>query len=316
MPGPKEPMELAKNWDEQKYQLVLPAYASLKWDGVPLTFKRQDGSITALTRQNEDRSIAVPHLVRLAGFILLTEGASFTAECLIPGAPFKDSSGAIRTDAPQPNVVAKVFDANIQNRPMDSYYTRIRQFEVAAAALDDPALVAVDRRLVETVHQVDEHWDNIKADVPDAEGMMLHKLDKPFQPGKRCWGMGRYKPQPTIDLQVVGFEEAVSEDGIKLGMVGRVNVKLRRRRTVFDGMASRTIVAETIVGVGPGKTSHEERKILWEKYKNDAANRAGDLPLYAEIKYMPDPSYDALRQPTLQRLRTDKTEGDILEYPN
>jgi ATP-dependent DNA ligase len=147
---------------------------------------------------------------------------------------------------------------------------------------------------------------------------MLHKVDKPFQPGKRCWGLGRYKPQPTIDLEVVSFEEAVSEAGEGLGMVGRVNVRLIREWPLGEAPAGWKAVSgdlrnlwEKIVGVGPGKLTHEERTRWWNDY-NVGALSAGNI--YAEIKYMPDPAYEALRQPTVQRLRTDKTVSDVLTY--
>lgn len=327
-----EPMELAKNWDPEKWQKVLPAYAQIKYDGVPLTFIRQGGEILALTRQNEQMT-SVPHMLRWAKFLLLHEGASFTAECLLIGSPFKDSSGAVRRAEPNETIFGFIFDANLQARPKDTYFTRINQMQVAADALKYDAgelpfpFKVAPRILIEKLEQVDKLWDMISSRAPDTEGMMLHSLQKPFQPGKRCWGMSRYKPQPTIDLEVVSFEEAVSEAGEPLGMLGRVNVRLTR---VFPSTEPAAApwhdlgirrdgkrYSEMVVGVGPGKLSHEERKLYWHRSSAGRDERIryynGDQ-LFAEIKYMPDPSYEALRQPTIQRFRTDKTEGDILEY--
>lgn len=315
-----EPMELAKNWDETKAAKVLPAYAQIKYDGVPLTFIRpaDNGPVQALTRQNEV-ALSVDHLLAVAEHILLTPGASFTAECFVPGLPFKDSSGIIRRqgmDEDTRKVIGIVFDANILNRPKETYFTRIRQIE---PMLENGTFLRVaPYKLVSTVEEVDLMWKTLveltKAIGGELEGMMMHSLTKPFAPGKRCWGMSRYKPQPTIDLEVVTFEEAVAgadaeanggpPAGTPLGMVGRVNVHLRRR-------VAGEIVSK-LVGVGPGKLTHQERIDLWQKY--GAGHFPAGMKMYAEIKYMPDPSYDALRQPTVQRLRTDKEEGDVLEY--
>lgn len=113
---------------------------------------------------------------------------------------------------------------------------------------------------------------------------------------------------------VESFEEATANEtidgppkGTPLGRVGRINVVLRRQGRPL-----------AIVGVGPGKLTHDELKALWEAATpiNPALtnNRWPGEKYCAEIKYMPDKSYDALRQPTIQRLRTDKTEGDILSY--
>ena len=321
-----EPMELAKNWDPDKWQKVLPAYAQIKYDGVPLTFIRKDGVVQALSRQNEQMT-SVPHMLNWARFLLLHEGASFTAECLVLGSPFKDSSGIIRRDEPNETIIGYVFDANLMARPKDSYYTRINQMKIQTAALRYDAgelpfpFIVAPMMLVETVDKVEKVLAGLKERLPDIEGIMLHSLQKPFQPGKRCWGMSRYKPQPTIDLEVTSFEEAVSEAGEPLGMLGRVNVRLNREwgsGRIPDGWTAvpgksdgNQRVWSKVVGIGPGKLSHQDRKDWWELYKRHTSVQDN---LYAEIKYMPDPSYEALRQPTIQRFRTDKTEGDILEY--
>lgn len=340
----KEPMELAKNWDETKASKVLPAYAQIKYDGVPLTFtllaeatlypvvgadedtEWPAGTVVALTRQNEV-AVSVGHLVAIAKQILHTPGASFTAECFVPGLPFKNSSGIIRRQTPDEStrmLVGIVFDANILNRPKETYFTRIRQIE---PLLEGGTFLRVaPYKLVSTVEEVELMWKTLveltTALGGDLEGMMMHSLTKPFAPGKRCWGMSRYKPQPTIDLEVVSFEEAVSEAGEGLGMVGRVNVRLVREWPSPPPAAKgneapwthvRGNVWNKVVGVGPGKLTHTEREQLWTCAQADPDwLPAGKV--FAEIKYMPDESYEALRQPTVQRLRTDKKEGDILEY--
>ncbi|WKV17017.1 hypothetical protein [Nostoc phage NMeng1] len=144
-------------------------------------------------------------------------------------------------------------------------------------------------------------WERLRAKFPHAEGMMLHTCTKPFSPGKRAPGMLRYKPQPTIDLRVESWEEAVSEDGTPLGMVGRCNVLLNR--VMSDG-----VTRQSRIGIGPGKLTHDERTAIWNKFRE-----SGYRPI-VEVKYMPDPTYDALRQPTIQRIRDDKEKADVLSY--
>lgn len=314
-----EPMELAKNWDPAKANKVLPAYAQIKYDGVPLTFTRpaDNGPVVALTRQNE-QALSVPHLLEVAELLLNTPGASFTAECFVPGLSFKNSSGIIRRQTPDADTAlirGVIFDANPMNRPKDAYMTRFKQMEVLITPLNGTGFQIAPYKLVSTVEEVEIMWETLQqltklAGGAELEGMMMHSLTKPFAPGKRCWGMSRYKPQPTIDLQVIRYVEAVSEAGDPLGMLGRVEVALRRR---IDGN-----VVSSEVGIGPGKLSHDERKAIWQAATPVLASGLGPrtpaTKTFAEIKYMPDPSYDALRQPTVQRLRTDKEEGDILEY--
>lgn len=321
-----EPMELAVNWNERNANRVLPAYAQPKYDGVPLTFIRRSGDlVVALTRQNTECQ-SVPHLLEAASLIITKVGGSFTAECLVPGLSFKDSSGIIRRkdpDAETARVIGLVFDANLMCNARETYHIRIKQILHVLAALNaqnniigtPKVFLAVPMFTVQDIRGVLSAFELYNGRIKNLEGMMLHSMAKPWKPGTRAIGMSRYKPQPTIDLEVVSFEEAISEAGDGLGMIGRVNVRLRRR--LPDGT-----VRESIVGIGPGKLTHKEREDWWTgrlpgmtpstcPIKNV---RSAPDQLFAEIKYMPDAAYDALRQPTVQRFRTDKTEGDILEY--
>jgi hypothetical protein len=111
------------------------------------------------------------------------------------------------------------------------------------------------------------------------------------------------KPVPTIDLLVVGFEEAHSEDGNPLGMVGRVNAEYNTMGFDTEG----AVHNYQIIGVGPGALNHTERKNLWRMYKQGKFT-----PRIAEIRYMRDDSYDALRQPTFKQWRDDKVNPDVL----
>jgi ATP-dependent DNA ligase len=315
-----EPMELAKNYDPKHADKFLPGYMQVKYDGVPLTYERQsDGTVIALTRQREQVK-SVPHLIeQITPLLSLRAGSSVTAECFVPGQPFKVSSGIIRRQTPDEDtqkITGVIFDANIEGHSKETYYIRYTQvlralpIIMVSHEIHKPDIgfgfTLAPSTLVNTIEELEAHYKvMLKEYGAGLEGAMIHKLNKPFNPGKRCWGMCRYKPQPTIDLEVDSYEEAVSEEGDPLGMVGRVNVRLRRQDR-----------PDSVIGVGPGKLTHAERETLWRScVVVDGHGRATPpARIFAEIKYMPDPTYDALRQPTVQRLRTDKTEGDILEY--
>lgn len=114
---------------------------------------------------------------------------------------------------------------------------------------------------------------------------MVRTLQHTYDVAKRSHGMMKLKPKPTADLRVVGFEEAVSKDGTPLGMIGRIVCE-------YKGLH---------IGVGPGKFNHAERISIWNK-------RAGFVGAILEVQYMKDDSYEALRQPTAQQWRYDKTE--------
>lgn len=306
-----ETIELAKNYDPKQVAKHLPAFAQIKYDGVPIRFIREADGVKAYTRQGEVVT-SVPHLATEASAFITNIGGSMTAEVLLPGKPFKDSSGAVRKNLINTDLIGMVFDVDLLNKPETQYAVRMEFYKHLIRTLGIRKLKPVyNLDYCRTDADVESAWEHIRRDFgSDIEGMMLHRTDKPFQPGKRCWGLGRYKPQPTIDLEVISFEEARSEAGEPLGMVGRVNVRLRRLHQ------DRTI-SEATVGIGPGKLSHDERRAIWQtlyKVREDKVLMQFNMPLIAVIKYMPDPSYEALRQPTLQYLRHDKSEGDVLDY--
>jgi ATP-dependent DNA ligase len=157
---------------------------------------------------------------------------------------------------------------------------------------------------VYTQEEAEAAHDAFMLNSPDAEGSVLHSWYKVFQPGKRCWGTQRMKPVPTIDLMVVGFEEAHSVDGAPLGMVGRINAEITTLVPTTMGMQNKA----EVIGIGPGALNHTERKNLWRMWK-----KGQFTPRIAEIRYMRDDSYDALRQPTFKQWRDDKHRPDTRE---
>lgn len=294
-----EPMELAKNVGKlSRY----PAIMQIKYDGVPLAFTNIGGHIVPLTRQNEVAK-SVPHICKFLQPILPKHGDVIIGECLIPGQPFKVSSGAVRKQSPNDRIVCLVWDGCITDR--EAGYAD-RMDAVAAAIRDLPGdvpasvFMVANLGIAKSADDFETKYEQIKDKLKEPpEGLMGHDINKPFNPGKRCWGMTRYKPQPTLDLLVDSFDEAFSEAGEPLGMVGRVNVHL-----VEQGGAS------SVIGVGPGRMTHDERRRVWRAYLDQRGAVPAEYRM-VEVKYMPDPTYEALRQPTVQRFRTDKTEGDI-----
>lgn len=302
-----EAIELVQNYDPDK--AMFPAYVSEKLDGVPLRFVK----ITtfpfwqALTRQNKVAK-GMQHIEVHLPQLITTLGGSITGEMYIRGKAFKDISGLVRDLKPHPELVLHVFDADIHNDPQAPYLARLealrdRLEDWAAAsgkAVSDLPIRLIPGMVVQSPRDAEEAFAAIMNANPTAEGVVLHHVLKEYKPGKRLWSTQRIKPVPTIDLRIVAFEEAVSSDnGQGLGMVGRIIAELN---TLRDGK-----MHTQNIGVGPGALNHAQRKMLWllsttGKYK----------PAIAEIKYMRDDTYDALRQPTFVRWRDDKSSPDAL----
>lgn len=279
-------MMLAKKYDEKR--VSFPCYVSPKYDGVPVVIRYEDGlRATAYTRQGE-----VVHSINhiLAKFDALYQAQQIGADIVYVGElyrhgrPFKDISGEVRKqDGTRADVGIKLFDAFIPDSDMPFHQRLLYTMRAEELIGDHRNIQAADvaecANAAELARTVEYHA------LEGYEGSMVRSRDHKYEVAKRSWGMMKVKPEPTVDLKIVSFEEAVSKEGEPLGMVGRINCE-------YHGQ---------VIGVGPGKLTHGERTAVWR-------DRQHMVGMICEVQYMQDESYDALRQPTFQRFRTDKTE--------
>ena len=299
-----ETIELLKNYEPKK--MPWPAMHQQKIDGVPVLVLKTAGVCRAYTRQRELVK-SIPHILQCCT-ILLQDGDGVVMELHIAGKPFKEISGLVRRSVPCRDLVGHVFDFSPAGQHSGPWVARRAAFidridhatKFAGCLPADLAVQVLPGVIVNGPDEAQEAHDALMLANPDAEGSVLHSLEKPFQPAKRCWGTQRMKPVPTIDLRIVGFDEAVSEKtGLGLSMVGRVNAE-------FTTYTDRHAVTE-VIGIGPGALTHSERKLLWTLWKQGKFK-----PRIAEIRYMRDDSYDALRQPTFKQWRPDKHVADTV----
>lgn len=122
------------------------------------------------------------------------------------------------------------------------------------------------------------------------EGAIIRNCKDIWEEGKRSWGYQKVVDDPTTEVSIVGFDEAISKEGDgSTGIIGRIHA-------IYNGQA---------IGISPGKLSHDERRALWKDTNTRDLLDAGELVLWATVKYKRDPSYEALRQPTFQHWRPD-----------
>jgi hypothetical protein len=213
---------------------------------------------------------------------------------------FKDISGKAKRKAPQDGLLYSLFDYHWSGEPDAPFHSRIQQ---GARLVRDSApsqFDVLDQYPLGSVEDAEKEIKHMQATLPDEEGFVLVHADRTFKPNSRHWDYQKIVVDPMHDLQVVGFEEAISKDGEPLRMVGRINVKYKGE----------------VTGCGPGKLTHKERRQIWELYVLKTAlgpDPSGALwperaSLIATIKAKRDPSYAMMRQPTFQHWREDKDE--------
>ena len=280
----KETIMLAKDYDISKFEPG--CFVSRKLDGVPVRIDIVNGAVQShATRQGEELK-SIDHILTEAARIL--PDGIWVGELYIPHLPFKDISGRVRAHVPCPELILYLYDV-ITEEPYAVRYERLLNIERGT--------------MIRSVYDMWDAWNTTHqifhvgvlesliawaASTAGVEGLVIRPSQSyPDGPGKRSKGFLRYKPKPTLDLAVAGFEEAVSKDGAPLGMVGKVLLHYKGG----------------IIGCGPGKLTHIERTEIF----NDQDKYKGRI---AEIQYMRDDTYTALRQPTFQHWRPDKTEAD------
>lgn len=312
---------LAKGFSEK--HLRFPVLLSRKFDGVPIRIDIDHyGNHTVRTRQGKD----VPSVRNLVQEFIdrcineerdcddVVTPLTLVGEVVQHGngdADFKETSGIVRRQDDQSHRLAiMLFECDVQ----DTFIERHEFMEDFLQHIHGRVHV-VEQIAVENMEQLVQHQQEFNRLFPQAEGLVARNHDDPFTPGKRSWGYQKVLNEPTIDLRIVGVEEAIDKDGNPKGMVGRLIAS-------YKG---------TEIGIGPGRLTHAERTALWEEYQREAYHCCCGSPVdhypdghspvsaadyygfpnrIAQIKYKKDDSYDALRQPTFQHWRDDKSDPD------
>lgn len=210
--------------------------------------------------------------------------------------PFKIVSGKVRAERPCDELTFNLFEytrSDADGAHRWSFSMRWSILMTLAQHLDmkegwtapvRQMRIAEDKR-----HLLQHILDELHQRMPFAEGFVVRHSNDLFVPGKRSWGYQKVVRAPMTDLWIRGAEEATSKDGEPLGMVGRLHAEFRGQ----------------LIGVGPGKLTHTERRELFEAIK-----AGGYAPRLAQIRYKKDGSYDAMREPTFQHWRDDKDEAN------
>lgn len=296
-----EVLMLAKKFDIKK--CTFPVVATEKLDGVAADFYgTYEGDIEVRSRQDKP-ILSVAHIQEWLKH-RLPPTHHLICELYIPGVPFKDVSGMVRKQENNPAIQAHVYDYYMVGGEHLTYKARmnIMAENIGSDVLEDPnsPVRLIPGHYCHVADNLRAYIEKFSQEKPNAEGLVIRDLTGPNSGYKfgRSWGMQKLKNQGTVDLEIHSFEEAIDKDGNPKGMVGRINV-LYHTGASSDGKNEYTDYE--IIGAGPGKMSHAERTKVWKNQK-DYIGRI------AEISYMPDPAYNALREPRFYRWRDDKSE--------
>ena len=309
------PLAKSLNLDYFKEEIVVME----KFDGVPIRVVLGDAGevVASTTRPGEATVSSVQHLVDEAQRVFGDEApCTVVFEVIHPTIKaFKDVSGLVRKDQPCPELIGMVWECD---DGAEFFLQRLRGIDIMTdnvvgdRLLRCPAYVIVAAGDTEAYKEAKDDvrtWSTTPSEY--FEGWIARCTLDPFIPNKRQPGYQKDVIEPTVDLKIVGFEEATANKDVFCEDEGR----LLTAKGQGLGMVGR-IIAEYKggqIGVGPGKLSHDERRELWSEWVHwqgaiASGYKTTKWSRIAEIKHKRDPSYTALRQPTFQHWRDDKTE--------
>lgn len=299
-----ETIPLCQSFDDSK--MVFPAYVSEKLDGVPIrvdVWLNPAGVVNAvaLTRQGKPVGSVSKDVDIFSGAIepYLSAGYLYTFVFEVTHreyTAFKDISGVVRRDEPQGGLLFNLFDYDA--KPFGQT-TGTAKWAHRMFALHNFSHCFPDNFRVIQHHKVKSPdalhlflQNNPYKD--DQEGWVIRSDSATFKPATRHWDYQKIVRDTTIDLLIVGFEEG---KGKNAKAAGRLIAKYKGEN----------------IGIGAGKLTYAERAELF----NQCAVKPHEgqaifwyTPRMATIKYKPDAAYEALRQPTFQHWRHDKTDPD------
>lgn len=316
---------LATSYDPDK--LTFPIEVSVKLDGVAADFYKTPNGWVAQSRQGKPLP-STAHIIRYLNtrFKDTEDNTHIVGELTVMGVDnFKDAGGIIRRQEEDRRIILNIYDVYRIGFENESYETRIGRIKKildwsnqGCHITDGTVTWSFIKRVpvstvVQNMQQLSKQFSGVEKLMASSnafEGFVLRCLrgpDSRYKIGKRSRGMMKYKPKPTLDLEVIRFEEATANKtmtflgeafnkGDGLRAVGRIVVEYKGQE----------------IGVGPGTLTHAERRDLWERYTQSEHYGLGTLKgkgLIAEVEYMLDNSYEALRQPVFKRWRTDKSEA-------
>lgn len=282
---------------------------SEKLDGVPATISWDESGMNVKAVSRQDKPIlSINHILKQMQQLLdISDDTEISGELYIKGKPFKDIGGLVRKQETNENTeqlefwifpeFADKLDLDDLHDGADRRYPHINIIPQDTMTGNHIICQIKDGKWKPSQHFHDFYENeriNSEND-PFFEGYIARKVGTPWLKGKRSNDYLKLIEDPTLDLKVIGFNEAEDKEGKALGRVGSFICEWGKGETC---------------NVGAGKLSHSEAKFIWNRHI-EQPQLLDYSDLIIEVKYKRDPSYTVPRQPTFQSWRDDKDEYDL-----
>jgi len=256
-------IQQCKNYDPKKVQY--PVIAQEKKDGI---FGRWCSKSQNFYTRAGNRVQGLEVLIsELKGY------PDFDGELLIPGLPFFESSGLLRSFKSTPDCKFYVFDMPV---PEDTFITRLQDYHELLNDSNLPHIRPISGKFCDSEAIIEEfYWQTLEL---GAEGIVSKAPYTKYYDGKK-WAVQKRVPAKNAECRITGFVEGGKSFE---GMLGSFLVD-------FNGV-------EVKVGNGSGMT-HELRQKVWDnpdkylgqslklEYKGLTARGSMRSPKFLDIRW-------------------------------
>ncbi len=263
---PEHRIMLAHKFNIAKVEF--PCYVSKKIDGVRAIYK--DGEFFSRGGFVYEGLFFLKNQMQRFGM----HGKILDGELAIPGVPFQESSGLIRSKLEAPKVIFYIFDDITRDLTFEHRLSRLYEHNLKTRESDN--IEVIRHRKVYDHEEINLHY-NRALDL-GYEGLVVKTLDHLYK-NRRSYDWMKLKNISSEDLEVISLEEGT---GKNKGLLGAVVCKYKDRT----------------VNVGTGFTD-VEREIFFKEPELIVGH-------IIEVLYHEQTETGSLRHPRYLRLRDDK----------
>lgn len=251
--------QLMRPYDLDEKHLHFPCFISPKFDGVR-AYRSPDGMIF----RSGKPIYGISHIGRFAP-------VGLDGELLIPGMPFAESAGLIRSFNSTPDAYFYVFDTTADPDIFERRYYRLANTKFISSKIR-----IIQHTLVHDEAELLTHHEKYLA--AGFEGSVVKSPNHLYR-GMKDWAWMRMVPVKSVDLVVIGIYEG---KGKQAGMMGGI---------ICQGQGIKT-------NVGTG-FDDDTRKRYWEEHSRIVGKMV-------KINYKEKTKAGSLRQPSFDRIRYTK----------
>jgi DNA ligase-1 len=289
-----------------------------KLDGIRIQVHKHGDEVTVFTRSLEEISARLPEVVSatrsLDAHDLILDGEAIALDETGRPRPFQETASTTSTHAGATGIQPFFFDLLLHEA--DSLIeapTRERLDRLDAVVPEDLRV----RRLVTTSpDEAQQFFDEAIAD--GQEGVILKRLDAPYDAGRRGSAWIKVKPRHTLDLVVLAVEWG---SGRRQGWLSNIHLGARDPSTGADSEQPWVMLGKTFKGM-------TDEMLAWqtERFLGLETGRAGHV-VHVRPEQVVEIAFDGLQRSTrypggvalrfarVLRYRDDKTadEADTIE---